>query len=169
MSSAELAVTSNVSTAGFLWLANQTRDPNKAMARWEAGRTTAVPVGTALVVVRVLDDRLGRTAFQALREQMPDLLGPVIANRSIEAVEFLSTARPPVWMGSATVLLDGSRISNRDVQCPPPDRLASGRRWLNPPRAVPGADLVLTNPLHLVRALGFARDRLIQAGHRFTT
>ncbi|MFJ7279810.1 hypothetical protein [Kitasatospora sp. NPDC098663] len=150
-------------------MAAQTRDPDKALARWQAGRTVAVPVGGAFVVVRVLDDRLGRTAFHALHEEAPDLLGPVISNRALRAVEFLTAVRPPVWMGSSTVLLDGTRTSTREVQCPPLDQLASGRQWLNTPRAVTGSELVLTSPLRLGRALGIARDRLVQAGHRVTT
>ncbi|MFF2819459.1 hypothetical protein ACFVT9_28540 [Kitasatospora cineracea] len=169
MSSAELTAAPSVpAVAGLQWLAEQTRSPAAAMAKWRDGRAVAVPVGTAFVVVQVVDDRLGRTVFHELRWQAPESLGPVIANQALGAIEFLAAVRPSVWMGAGVRILNGSRKSIRDVKCPPLERLTSGRRWLHLPHAAPGAELVLTNPLRLSGALGKARKQLAQAGHMVT-
>ncbi|MGW4690974.1 hypothetical protein ACWEO1_01140 [Kitasatospora cineracea] len=169
MSSADLATSpSTPATAGMRWLADQTRDPEAAQAKWQTGRTVAVPVGAALVAVRVLNDRLGRAVFHALQAQAPHLLGPVISNQGIGAVEFLTAPRPAVWMGQGAALLDGNRDSTRYVQCPPLDLLASGRRWLNAPRSAPGAGLLLTDPLPLSRALAGTREQFARVGYPIT-
>ncbi|MEU8919479.1 hypothetical protein AB0D10_00910 [Kitasatospora sp. NPDC048545] len=169
MSSIELpAAPGTAQIEGARWLAEKTRDPQKTLTRWRAGTAAPVPVGDTIVVVRVLDDRLGRAAFHTLQERAPQHLGPVIANQALGAVEFLLPARPAVWQGTGTALLDGARESTREVKCPPLDRRASGRMWLNRPSTVPGFGAALTDPFALARALDTARAQLAQAGHRLT-
>ncbi|MFD7639555.1 hypothetical protein ACFV4P_02785 [Kitasatospora sp. NPDC059795] len=170
MSSTDLTEVSSMAvTAGMLWLAKQAPRPDAVQAKWSSGSTAAVPVGTAFALVRVTDEHLGRAAFHVLSTQAPQRLGPVIVDQRLTLVEFLANVRPPVWQSAGTMLLDGSQEPLRDVQCPPADREAAGRRWLNPPRAAPGCAPGLTDPLDLGRALTAARLQLIQAGHPFTT
>ncbi|MFJ8442787.1 hypothetical protein [Kitasatospora griseola] len=167
-SSADLGVASSRAVAaGMIWLAGQAPGPGAAQAGWSSGAAAAVPVGRAFAVVRVTDGSLGPAAFNVLLTQAPRLLGPVIADREGVLVDFL-IAVPPVWQSAGTVLLAGSRDSPYGMQCPPADREASGRRWLNAPCADPGCAPVLTDPQLLGRALTAARLQLIRAGHRFT-
>ncbi|MFC8449475.1 hypothetical protein [Kitasatospora sp. NPDC057223] len=153
--------------AGARWLASQTRDPEKTWTAWNAGAAVPVPVGRSFAVVRVLDERLGRATFHLLLRRQPQFLGPVIANHSLNAVEFLAPALPAVWQGPGTAFLDGSRESTRMVKCPPPNLRAAGRDWLYAPRAGPGREPVLTDAFQLAGVLNTARAQLLRAGHCF--
>ncbi|MGW7579761.1 hypothetical protein ACWGKU_04795 [Kitasatospora sp. NPDC054768] len=138
------------------WLSRRTADPAATWEAWAKGTAVPVPVGTGFVVVR-LPRGLGADAFADLAGTVPHLLGPVLASAS--AVEFFLPIAPAVWLGRGAELIDGRNASERAVKCPPAGREADQRRWLFPPRALSGADLVLTDPYCLAIALDRARTR----------
>ncbi|MFF0409682.1 hypothetical protein ACFYUY_04510 [Kitasatospora sp. NPDC004745] len=149
--------------AGMRWLGRQTADPTATWEAWARGRPVPVSVGRDFVVVRLLGE-LGRAAVAELAADAPDLVGPVLVNDSV--VEVFLPPTPAVWPGPGAELVDGRGASRATVKCPPPGREAERRRWLFPPRALPGSPAALTDPYRLVEAAAVARTGLQAAGYR---
>ncbi|MFJ4791767.1 hypothetical protein [Kitasatospora purpeofusca] len=150
--------------AGMRWLASGTRDPEATWRVWARGDAALIRAGRGFAVIRA-PELVGRTAFSELRQQGLGLIGPVLVNHPLDAVEFFVPIAPAVWPGLDAVRLDGGRQSRRMVRCPPLADRADGLDWLHPPRALAGHPAVLTDPHRLAAALTLARARLRQAGY----
>ncbi|MFD4394335.1 hypothetical protein [Kitasatospora sp. NPDC058478] len=152
----------NQVVAGMQWLSSHTDTPVAAWEAWARGHAVPIPVGRDFVVVR-LPGGLGQAAVAQLAANTPDLVGPVLVNHS--AVEVFLPTTPAVWQGPGAELVVGHGASTRMIKCPPPGREADRRKWLFPPRALPGRIAALTDPHRLAEAIALARRRIHLAAH----
>ncbi|RGD59437.1 hypothetical protein DR950_18020 [Kitasatospora xanthocidica] len=151
------------------WIAGLTRDPEGTWLAWARGHAVPVPLGTFAEVVRI-PAPMGRAAVAVLLAHAPELVGPVIVDEWAGAVDIFVPSdifvpgAPPVRQGDDVKLIGRCQDPPPVVICPSPGRRAVGRRWLCPPRALPGHCAVLTDPHRLAEALALSRGPLAAAG-----
>ncbi|MEU3566845.1 hypothetical protein AB0E96_00215 [Kitasatospora sp. NPDC036755] len=148
---------------GMRWIAGLTRDPEGTKLAWAQGHAVPVPLGIFAAVVRI-PEPLGRAAVAVLLAHAPETVGPVIVDEWAGVVDVFVPSAPPVRQGSDVELIGRCQDPTPVVMCPSPGRRAVGRRWLCPPRALPGQDAVLTDPHRLAEALALSRGPLAAAG-----
>nr|BFD90948.1 hypothetical protein KitaXyl93_23080 [Kitasatospora sp. Xyl93] len=148
---------------GMRWIAGLTRDPGGTWLAWAHGHAVPVPLGTSAAVVRI-PEPLGRAAIAVLVAHAPELVGPVIVDEWAGVVDVFVPGAPPVPQRGDVELIGPGQDPPPVVMCPSPGRRAVGRRWLRPPRALPGHCAVLTNPHRLAEALALSHSPLAAAG-----
>ncbi|MGW7579760.1 hypothetical protein ACWGKU_04800 [Kitasatospora sp. NPDC054768] len=148
---------------GMRWIAGLTRDPEGTWLAWAQGHAVPVLLGATAAVVRI-PEPLGRAAVAVLAAHAPGLVGPVILDEWAGVVDVFVPGAPLLRQGGDVELIGRYQDPPPVVMCPSPGRRAVGRRWLRPPRALPGHCAVLTDPHRLAEALALSRSPLAAAG-----